>query len=317
MNAFFTRTKNRAGKGGCVTGDNNGQVGPTGRPNGSRKLHGLGIAALAGVATAIVGITAAQAASVDVTRFDTVVFDIAPSGVNTFTYNAIQPTISGQDFSLERVSVEVIQYVGLRVDAPENITIVPPVSIPTAYNFSYLISQDFSPALFGSTFPDGFETDLGPSVLASGVATGQGGTATIHPISFNYSFSFDATSDLIGPVPTSIGGVVTGPLEEFLATDFQDEISSMVSLSATQVSGVQPTELLAFFGVTSLVIRYDGVLELEDGRDPPDGLIEERPETPDVTVSTAPLPAGLPLLLAGLAGLGLLSRRRAGAATRT
>ncbi len=256
---------------------------------------------------------AAHAASVDVTRYESLKFDVSSTGLNVIGYDTFQPTLSGFDWSIKKVTVNVYQSVGLKVKTTENlIPVVTPggvIPIAVPYTFAYLLSQSFDALPSGSAFPDGFETVSSPIAFTSGVASGTGAVSYTAQTAFNYSFAFDAKTDLSGFASSANGGVFSGTLSEFVETSFADTIGSIVRFSAQQIGGIKPTIPLGFYGKTAIIIQYDGVLDLEEGQELPGGLIEQAPEIPNVTVSTVPVPAALPLLAVALAGLGLMARR--------
>jgi len=256
---------------------------------------------------------AAQAASLDVTRFETLKYDVSATGLNLIGYDTFQPQLDGFDWSIKKVTVSVYQSVGLRVKTSENLIplVTPggviPVAIP--YTFTYLISQSFDALPSGSAFPDGFETLSSPLAVTSGFANGLGSVSYTAQTAFNYSFAFDAQSDKIGFATSSNGGVFSGTLSEFIATEFADTIGSIARFTVQQVAGAKPTVPLGFYGKTAVIIQYDGVVDLEDGEEFTSVQFEQAPDIPDVTVSTVPIPAALPLLATALAGLGFLARR--------
>lgn len=260
---------------------------------------------------------AAQAASVDVTRFESLKFDVSSTGLNVIGYDTFQPQLDGFDWSIKKVTVNVYQSVGLKVKTSENLIPVAtpggvvPIAIP--YSFTYLISQNFAALPSGSAFPDGFETVASPIAFTSGVANGFGAVSYTAQTAFNYSFAFDGKTDLSGLAASGSGGVFSGTLSEFVETAFADTIGSIVRFSAQQIAGIRPTVPLGFYGKTAIIIQYDGVVDLEDGQEFTGIQIEQAPDIPDVTVSTVPIPAALPLLAAALAGFGLMARRGKGA----
>ena len=234
-----------------------------------------------------------EATSFPITTFESASFSFGASGFGSFNFDAFEPNFQGFTWQIESAKISVTQNITLLVNTPPNFIFIPgPVPIP--YSFRYRVSQDFFST--GSIFPDGFSTVVPRAKFFSGVASGSGGVTSLTK-SFNYSFTFDSDSDLIGGLEFSGNGLFEAMREDFLPTQFSDKIFGSTDLDAAKIFGLN-SSLLAFSGAGSLLIRYDGTLLLEEGQTPPEFLF------------SVPAVLPLPVLATGFAAICLIGWRR-------